>query len=76
MNGLKTADWTSDVANRGSVERVIREEEAIVTNIAGARDTIEEYVNVRGVPLQLIDTAGIHGGDVVERIGWNEAVKR
>ena len=50
---------------------ILKEERAIVTDVEGTtRDTIEEYVSIEGVPLKIIDTAGIRAAsDEVEKIG-------
>ena len=61
-----------NVGKSSLLNALLRGERAIVTPIPGTtRDTLEETVNVGGVPLVLVDTAGIRAetGDEVERIG-------
>ena len=58
-----------NVGKSSLLNNLLREDKAIVTDIAGTtRDVIEEYVNINGVPLKLIDTAGIRETDDVIRI--------
>ena len=76
--GISTAIIGRPNAGKSSLLNVIlNEERAIVTDIEGTtRDTIEEYISIDGVPLKIIDTAGIrNANDEVEKIGVSKAIE-
>lgn len=60
-----------NVGKSSLLNALLRESRAIVTEVAGTtRDIIEEYLNIDGIPIKIIDTAGIRKTeDVVEKIG-------
>ncbi|HLQ71109.1 MAG TPA: tRNA uridine-5-carboxymethylaminomethyl(34) synthesis GTPase MnmE [Bacillota bacterium] len=66
-----------NVGKSSLLNSFVQESKAIVTEIPGTtRDIIEEYVNVRGVPLKLVDTAGIRETeDIVEKMGVDRSRK-
>lgn len=66
-----------NVGKSSLLNALLRENRAIVTEVAGTtRDTIEEYVTIKGIPLKLIDTAGIRETtDLIENIGIEKSKK-
>ena len=77
LDGLKTAIVGCPNVGKSSIlNLLLNEEKAIVTNVAGTtRDIVEGTLNLNGVYLKLLDTAGIHEtDDIVEGIGINKSI--
>lgn len=66
-----------NVGKSSLLNLMLNEERAIVSEVEGTtRDTIEEFINIEGIPLKIIDTAGIRKtNDEIEKIGVKKSIK-